>query len=89
MADDDDQWLLTREATELLSARLGYEVSQETLRRYATAGHLRVARPPSTGPGHSRRRFSSNSIIDLATVMKMPPGPERDEAMAALKDKNS
>lgn len=80
----DDQWLLTAEATALLASELGYEVSQETLRRHAAAGHVRITRPPSIGPGHSRRRFAAQSIRDLAAVMKMPPGPERDEALAAL-----
>jgi hypothetical protein len=80
----DDQWLLTREATELLSAELGYPVSQDTLRRHDAAGRLRVMRAPSTGPGHSRRRFSQQSVLDLARAMKMPPGPQQDEAMAAL-----
>lgn len=85
---DDDQWLLTREATELLAAKLGYTVSQETVRRHADAGHLRVTRPPSIGPGHSRRRISAQSVGELADVMKMPPGPEQVEAMAALERRN-
>lgn len=85
---DNDQWLLTGDATELLSQQLGYTISQETLRRQAAAGLLRIMRPPSTGPGHSRRRFSAASVVDLAAVMKMPPGPDRDEAMAALRAKN-
>jgi hypothetical protein len=85
----DDQWLLTREATELLAAKLGYPVSQETVRRHADAGRLRVTRPPSTGPGHSRRRISAQSIAELAEVMKMPPGLEQNEAMVALEQRNA
>lgn len=89
MAQENDQWVLVREAGQLLSAATGYPVSQDAVRTYADSGHLRVWRPPATGPGHSARRISTTSIAELAEVMKMPPGPEQTEAMAALARRNS
>lgn len=89
MAQENDQWVLVREATQLLTAATGYPVSQDAVRAYADSGHLRVWRPPTTGPGHSARRISTTSITELAGIMKMPPGPEQTEAMAALERRNS
>jgi len=88
VSDEDDQWVLVREAAELLSAATKRPVAQPAVRAYADSGHLKVWRPPATGPGHSARRISTNSITALADVMKMPPGLARDEALAALVEKN-
>lgn len=87
MADEELLWL--NQARELLSAEVGYPVSEDSVRAYADGGHLKVWRPPATGPGHSRRRITRASVIALAEVMKMPAGPERIKAMARLRVQNS
>lgn len=86
VADEELLWL--NQARELLSAEVGYPVSEDGVRAYANSGHLEVIRPPSPGPGHSRRRITRESVLALAEVMKMPPGPERSEAMTALQEKH-
>lgn len=75
-------WLLVSEAAARL--RLG----QDKVRALADSGHLRSMRPPSTGPGHSRRRIDPASVDALLDVMRMPEGPAREEAMAELVERN-
>lgn len=87
VADEELLWL--SQARDLLSAEVGYPVSEDSVRAYADGGHLKVIRPPSAGPGHSRRRIGRASVIALAVVMKMPAGPERIKAMAQLRVENS
>lgn len=86
MADEELLWL--SQARDLLSAEVGYPVSEDSVRAYADGGHLKVIRPPSAGPGHSRRRIGRASVLELAKVMQMPAGPERIQAMARLRRQN-
>jgi excisionase family DNA binding protein len=78
----DREWLQISEA----AARLG--LGQSKTRELADSGHLRSRRPPSSGPGHSRRRIDPASVDELLAVMRMPDGPDREQAMQALVEKN-
>ena len=87
MADEELLWL--NQARELLSAQVGYSVSEDTVRTYADNGYLKVIRPPAAGPGHTRRRITRTSVLALAEAMKMSPGPERSAVMVQLQEQNA
>lgn len=74
----DGTWLTVKEAANVL-----HGVHTETVRRYAADGLLRSYR---MAKGH--RRISRESADELAKVLVMPDGPERDEALAALRSRN-
>lgn len=75
---DGDKALTTTAAAKLL------EVNAETVRRYGAKGYLRVRR--ATVQGH--RRVSERSVHELAEVLAMDLGDERDAALEALRRKN-
>lgn len=74
----DGTWLTVGEAAERLGG-----VHPETIRRYARDGLLYAKRLPK---GH--RRVWAESIGELEAVESMPPGPEKDAAVAELRARN-
>lgn len=73
----DGTWLTVREA----SSRLG--VSPQTARNYAADDLLYVYRLAGR-----HRRFEAASVDALMPLLRMPLGPERDEALEKLRRAN-
>ncbi|MFY1686527.1 helix-turn-helix domain-containing protein [Plantactinospora sp. WMMB782] len=59
------------------------DVSASTVIAHTKGGLLRTTRTPG---GH--RRYDAGSVRELARVLEMPEGPERDAEMEALRLRN-
>lgn len=59
--------------------------SASTVRRYEVRGWLPEARRM---PGSGYRRYARAGVDELAAVLRLPPGPERDAALEELARRN-
>lgn len=82
----EDEWLSVRDAVAVL-ADLGVSITQSALRR-AAEDHLVVTELPMAVRGRGRRRFQRASLVAFARVMKMDPGPGREQGLRDLADAN-
>jgi hypothetical protein len=82
----EDEWLSVRDAVAAL-ADLGVSITQSALGR-AAEDHLVVTKLPMAVRGRGRRRFQRASLVAFARVMKMDPGPVREQALRDLADAN-
>jgi DNA-binding transcriptional MerR regulator len=79
MSADEDRLLPPREIAAILGG-----VHPDTVRRYADDGLLQSRRVSLRG----HRRISEQSAHELAAVLAMDLGPDRDAALEALRRRN-